>query len=206
MHGDTNRRIYNTEECISFRKTSEQFGGLSNMAPGYRIKLYDVDILTSEALYQSCRFPDNPEIQQEIFRQRSPMYAKDISKKYQHLTRSKWETDRIKIMRFALQMKLLNNWYTFGPLLKLTGSKAIVENSNKDIFWGAKLIDGHFEGTNALGRLLMELRERYIAFEDKRIITVRPPNIENFKILKKIITPITIDVSLQRYEINETLW
>lgn len=199
-------RLYDVEKCISFRKTSEKFGGLSNMAPGYLIKLNGIDILTSEALYQACRFPNHPKIQQEIFRQHSPMYAKNISKKYLHLTRLHWEVDRIKIMRWALRMKLVNNWYTFGSLLKSTDSKIIVEHSNKDDFWGAKLIDYHFEGTNALGRLLMELREQYLVFEHKTIITIQPPKIKDFKILEKIVTPITVDISHQLYGLNERLW
>ena len=199
-------RLYNIEDCISFRKTSEQFGGLSNMAPRYMIKLHGIEILTSEALYQACRFPDYPEIQQEIFKQHSPMYAKDISKKYLYLTRSNWEIDRIKIMRWALRMKLVNNWYTFGSLLKSTCPKIIVENSNKDAFWGAKLIDCYFEGANVLGRLLMELREQYLAIETKKFITIKPPQIDNFKLIKRIITPVTVDVSQQLYGLNERIY
>ena len=206
MGGSMDIRLYDVEECISFRKTSERFGGLSNMAPGYLIRLNGIEILTSEALYQSCRFPNHPKIQQEIFRQHSPMYAKSISKKYLHLTRLHWEVDRIKIMRWALRMKLVNNWYTFGALLKSTKPKIIVEHSNKDDFWGAKLVDYHFEGTNALGRLLMELREQYLAIEHKTLITIQPPKIKDFKILGEIVTPVTVDVSHQLYGLNERLW
>ena len=83
-------RNYNAKDCITFRKTSEAFGGLSNMAPGFPIIISNVKILTAEALYQACRFPRYPELQRNIIAQHSPMYAKDLSRKYNHLTRSDW--------------------------------------------------------------------------------------------------------------------
>ena len=119
---------------------------------------------------------------------------------------SKWETDRIQIMRWALRMKLINNWYTFGDLLKSTGKKIIVEDSTKDTFWGAQLVDNSFKGTNALGRLLMELREQYLEIEHKTFITLQPPQVSNFKILDNEITAIGLNVSIQLDGTNERLW
>jgi len=68
-------RTYNRLECITFRKTAEKFGGLSNMAGGYLLNVNGVKILTSEALYQACRFPHLPEVQRLIIAERSPMTA-----------------------------------------------------------------------------------------------------------------------------------
>lgn len=206
MTGVKHTRTYNVEDCISFRKTAEGFGGLSNMAPGYKIQISNVEFLTSEALYQACRFPNYPEIQQEIIKQHSPMYAKNISKKYAYLTRQNWEIERVKIMRWTLRMKLVNNWYTFGELLKSTSGKMIVENSHKDTFWGAQRKDNSFVGVNALGRLLMELREQYTKIENKTLITVVPPKLENFSIMGIEIGLINIDVSEQLYGRNEKMW
>lgn len=64
--GNDEIRHYPVEECIAFRKTKEPYGGLSNMAPKYPIVICGVKVLTSEALYQACRFPGLPEIQQMI--------------------------------------------------------------------------------------------------------------------------------------------
>ncbi len=50
-------RTYNRDDCVVFCKTNEKFGGLSNMAPGFPLRINDVDFRTSEALYQACRFP-----------------------------------------------------------------------------------------------------------------------------------------------------
>lgn len=47
-------------------KTKEDFGGLSNMAPGCPLQINGVRIPTAEALYQACRFPHLPDLQREI--------------------------------------------------------------------------------------------------------------------------------------------
>ena len=63
------------------------------------------------------------------------------------------------MMRWTLRAKLLHNWRMFSSLLLRTGDKPIVEISYRDPFWGAKPQGEYLVGTNALGRLLMELRE-----------------------------------------------
>lgn len=103
------KKIYRLDECITFCKTKEEFCGLSNMAAGFPIKLQDIDIRTSEALYQVCRFPDYPAIQREIIQQKSPMSAKVVARSYNHFTREDWETVRVQIMNWCVHVKLLNN-------------------------------------------------------------------------------------------------
>ena len=154
-------RTYNRQECITFRKTAERFGGLSNMAGGYLLNVNGVRILTSEALYQACRFPHLPEVQRQIIAERSPMTAKMKSKPYRGNSRPDWDVVRTKIMRWCLQVKLVQNWDKFSKLLLETGDLPIVEDSRKDDFWGAKPEDDEIlVGANVLGRLLMQLREQ----------------------------------------------
>lgn len=156
-------RIYSKQESIVFHKTSEPFGGLSNMAPGFPIEVNGIKIRTSEALYQACRFPHLPKIQKIIIDQFSPMTAKMKSKPYHEKTRRDWLKVRISIMRWCLKVKLIQNWESFGSLLISTGDKPIVEESNKDDFWGAKPKENEMlVGANILGRLLMELRQELI--------------------------------------------
>ena len=183
----TNFRIYRVDECVSFRKTNEEFGGLSNMAGGYPVVVNGINVRTSEALYQAMRFPDYPDIQQEIIEQKSPMTAKMVAKKYRAVkTRADWDQKRIAIMKWSIRVKLLQNIDTFGSLLLKTGDKSIVEESRKDQFWGAiKANDKVLEGTNALGRLLMELREVYK--NRGKFDTINPPRIDNFKLYGKDI-------------------
>ena len=153
-------RTYNRDNSVSFRQTKERYGGLSNMAPGFPIVVNGIRIPTSEALYQACRFPNRPDVQRQIVRQRSPMTAKMKAKRFINDTRHDWDSVRVNVMRWCLRVKLAQNWTTFGRLLLSTGDAPIVEDSRKDAFWGAKRTDdGELVGTNALGRLLMELRE-----------------------------------------------
>lgn len=174
-----NLRQYNINECVSFKKTNEVFGGLSNMAGGYPIVVNNIYIRTSEALYQAMRFPDYPAIQAKIISQKSPMAAKIISKKYSITkTRKDWNYKRIAIMKWCLRVKLIQNLETFGSLLDSTDNMNIVELSKNDNFWGAiKINDEIVEGTNAMGRLLMELREIHL---NSNMRSLNPLNIDKF--------------------------
>jgi len=195
-----NFRQYYIDECISFRKTNEEFGGLSNMAGGYPIVVNDIYIRTSEALYQAMRFPNYPEIQKEIIEQKSPMSAKMISKKYRkEKTRLDWNSKRVAIMKWCLRVKLLQNKDTFGELLLKTKNQDIVEESKKDKFWGAKKLDDGIllEGTNALGRLLMELREIYIKYE---LTTVESLKLNNFKLYGNYINDVLPIIDKEKFK------
>ena len=172
-------RTYSRKESVVFLKTDEPFGGLSNMAGGYPIHVNGVRILTSEALYQVCRFPHLPEVQKLIIGQVSPMTAKMRSKPYRKDSRPDWDQVRVRIMRWSLRMKLANNWNTFSALLLKTGERPIVEESRKDAFWGAKVVDDGdtLVGMNVLGRLLMELREQVKQQGRDAALDIAPPDI-----------------------------
>ena len=182
-----NLRYYDINEVASFRKTTEIFGGLSNMAKGYPIIVNGVNILTSEALYQACRYPSWPEVQKLIIGQHSPMTAKIISKREREKCRPDWDSVRVTVMKWCLRVKLIQNWDSFTEILESTGNVPIVEVSNKDVFWGCKLEGNRFVGVNALGRLLMELREFRRSEEGQSTNGIEPPNITNFKMLNREI-------------------
>ncbi len=182
MGGRDQTRTYNRKDSVVFRKTDEPFGGLSNMAGGYPIHVHGVRILTSEALYQACRFPHLPDVQRLIIGQISPMTAKMRSKPYRKDSRPDWDQVRVRIMRWSLRMKLANNWNTFSALLLKTGERPIVEESRKDDFWGAKVVDDGdtLVGMNVLGRLLMELREQVKQQGRDAALDIAPPDIPQF--------------------------
>lgn len=174
-------RTYERAKCIVFLKTNEAFGGLSNMAGGYPLIVNGVHILTSEALYQVCRFPLLPDVQKLIIEQKSPMSAKMKSKPHRKDSRPDWDQVRVNIMRWCLRVKLAQNWNTFSKLLLDTGEKPIVEHSRKDDFWGAKPLDNQtLVGRNILGRLLMELREAIKNNERDSLLQVEPVSIPDF--------------------------
>lgn len=187
-------RTYVRGDAVVFYKTKEDFGGLSNMAAGYPLQINGVRILTTEALYQACRFPHLPEVQREIIGQHSPMTAKMKSKPHRKDSRPDWDEVRHKVMRWCLRVKLAQNYAEFGRLLLATRDRPIVEQSRKDDYWGAKLADDAGDiliGQNVLGRLLMELRERLKGEKDDMLKVVPPLGIPDFLLLGKPIETVT---------------
>lgn len=187
-------RTYVRGEVVVVFKTKEDFGGLSNMASGYPLQINGIRILTTEALYQACRFPHMPEIQREIIGQHSPMTAKMKSKPHRKDSRPDWDDVRYKVMRWCLRVKLAQNYEEFGRLLLATRGRPIVEQSRKDDYWGAKLTDETGDtliGQNVLGRLLMELREKLKDDADGALKAVPPLGIPDFLLLGKPIETVT---------------
>lgn len=182
----TPMRTYLISESIIFRKTKEEFGGLSNMAPGYSISVNEVFIPTAEHLYQACRFPDHPEIQWDIINEKSPMRAKWIGRANINHTRKDWELIQFKVMQWVLEVKLCQNWTAFSALLKATENKNIVEITPKPKVWGAVIKGDYCEGVNALGRLLMYLREKYVN-NNNVLNCVSPLEVSNFYLMGKPI-------------------
>jgi ribA/ribD-fused uncharacterized protein len=145
-------KTYRQENIISFCRTKDEYGYLSNMAAGYPITINGNTILTSEALYQACRFPDYPDIQREIIAAKSPMTAKMISRKYNDKTRADWEAVKVNIMYACILLKFL---LTVGEN-RTFHNIPIVEISTKDSFWGAIPNKGEITGQNVLGQLLSQ--------------------------------------------------
>jgi len=193
-----------------FIKVKDKNGILSNMyndCPLIVSTQDDTDFLpsshkiqTSEALYQVCRYPDYPEIQQEIILEKSPISAKMKSKKYRKHTRQDWETVCIPIMEWCLRKKLDQHFEKIYKALTATGNKQIFEWSHKDIFWGAvsdrkRNPNILITGQNVLGKLWMKIRqELYVNSAKLPSISlqlfhnnVMIPKISNFKLFDKNI-------------------
>jgi len=202
-------RTYNRGEVVVVYKTKENFGGLSNMASGYPLQINGVHILTTEALYQACRFPHLPDLQREIIAQHSPMTAKMKSKPYQMESRADWDKVRYKVMRWCLRVKLAQNYEEFGRLLLATIDRPIVEQSRKDDYWGAKLADETGDiliGQNVLGRLLMELREKLKKDSDGTLKIVPPLGVPDFFLLGKPIESVTGRASYRHQKMQHGLF
>jgi ribA/ribD-fused uncharacterized protein len=158
---------FSRQDSVVFRATKDQWGGLSNMAAGYPLLVNGHLFRTSEALYQALRYSNDKSedgvlVQELIRREKSPMAAKMISKKFYPLSRDDWDFTRVKIMDWCLRSKLHAHWEKFSALLLETGDLPIVEESHKDRFWGAVAAAGspdQLEGENVLGTLLVRLRD-----------------------------------------------
>lgn len=175
-------RVYEKENSCVFKKNNEEFGALSNMATGFPLLINNVEIKTTEALYQACRFPHISEIQRKIIEQKSPMNVKMISNANKKQSRADWDSVRLKVMKWCINIKLAQNFMKFGMVLHQTGFKSIVENSSKDNFWGAIPNEDStiFTGKNALGRLLMDLRQTFYGKDRYSLLYIEPPIIDNF--------------------------
>lgn len=189
---DMSYRLYPLKNTVAFRKTTEKWGGLSNMAKGYPLLINGLPIQSSEILYQACRYPDYPEIQKAIITQGNPYEAKQTARSFEAKTRSGWEKNRVSIMKWCVCVKLCQNWETFFALLDSTGEHDIVEHSEKDQFWGAsKDSEGNFYGMNVLGRILMDARGMARKKGMKGFTTIPPLHLDNFLLLGEKIRDVT---------------
>lgn len=194
-------RTYKRADSAVFFKTREANGELSNMRSGYPLLIGEVKVPSSEALYQACRFPHLPEVQAKIIAQSSPMTAKMVAKPHRAQTREDWDEIRVAVMKWCLRIKLLQHWEDFGCALLMTDDRPIVEESRKDSFWGAipDATGQVLRGTNALGRLLMELRGLLKA-TPSQLRTVRPISIDRFCLLGR-----PIEILKAKTEIDHSL-
>lgn len=182
---------YNAAESCAFSKANEPWGHLGNMAGKYPITISENIIAPSvENLYQSMRFTDYPNIQQEIMEQKSGFGAKMVSKKYRkNFTRSDFDNIKIDIMLWCLQLKASQH-PNYRNLLLQTNDKFIVEISNNDQFWGAKPNHDNsiYTGHNVLGQLHMHLRDIIKSSPDNQLHNITTPNIHNFTLLNHNIS------------------
>ena len=119
------------------------------------------------------------------------MTAKMKSKPHRAQSREDWNQVRAKIMRWCLRVKLAQNYTEFGRLLLATRDRPIVEQSNKDEYWGAKVVGADvLIGENVLGRLLMELRERLKTDTNGLLMVVEPLPIPDFLFLGQPIATV----------------
>jgi ribA/ribD-fused uncharacterized protein len=177
---------YRRTQCAVFRKTTEQFGGLSNMAAGFPIWINGHEVRTSEAIYQASRFPHLPDVQRDILAQASPMAAKMKSKPHRGAPRPDFDALRVPIMWWSLRLKLACNPVTFPRLLASTAELPIVEDSHKDRYWGAVEVKGEpglLRGVNVLGRLLGLLRDVVDSLDQSEWQVVSPPRVHDFLLL-----------------------
>lgn len=191
MLTEHNIKNYKRSECIVFRYTNETFGGLSNMSKDFPIVVNDTAINSIEALYQACRYPHHPDIQRQIIKQATPKESKRISRNYTVLSRPDWESVKVLIMKWCLRIKLVQNWDEFSRLLLQTDNKQIVEESVHDSFWGAQPCGDTLEGTNALGRLLMELRELVRDNPNGNLESISPLKINQFDLFGEEISSVS---------------
>lgn len=154
------KRIYQKYDVVTFCKTRDPFGELSNCNMGFPLVIpsLNLTVKSTEHLYQALKHPNDPELQQAILDEPSPIGAKHRS--YTKLCRPDWVNIHIRVMTVMLVMKTHQHNTRIRFVLDATGDKPIVEYSRKDDFWGAvEGSDDTLIGVNALGRLWMQQRD-----------------------------------------------
>ncbi|MEI7688400.1 MAG: NADAR family protein [Planctomycetota bacterium] len=181
------------EQIVVIFKVKEEFGELSNMSNEFPLQAAGLNISSSEALYQACRYPHRPDWQREIFEAPHAMQAKMKAKKEgrRQQSRPDWAEVQLDVMRWVLRVKLAQH-RRFRGVLRWTGDRPIVERSRRDRFWGAVVEkDDVLRGENWLGRLLMELRaemaQNRSSGEEDRHLSVTPPAISGMSLLGREI-------------------
>ena len=186
--------VWDPAKCAVFSQLGARWGGLSNFQP-WPITVNGVEIRTSEALYQLCRYPLRPDIQQAIIDCKVTVEAKRLAHEHLSETRPDWRQVNVQIMEWCLLAKTVCNWDPMTALLRSTGSRDIVERSKRDTYWGARQRrDGILVGVNRLGRLLTTIRDRVAtpsADRDKLRAGLPPIAIPDFLILGDPIRTVT---------------
>lgn len=141
----------------------EPNGWLSNMSP-HPIVYEGVRWRTSEALFQAMRL-ENPEVREAIRQVASPMIAKNIARGYRGLRVVEATSPQdVENMRVCISLKLEQQKELLRRKLFFTGNSKIIEDCSSrdirgnDLFWGAKRVEGGWEGDNWLGRIWEEMR------------------------------------------------
>ena len=153
---------YPASECICIRGTKEEWGILGNFADA-PITLNGVEFCNSEQLYQLMGFNDAEPLN-DIYTARG-MTIKMKAKKWRNngRLRKDWPMMILDAMKFCL-MKKYEQCARFREVLERSKGYYIVEDQTsfpkkEPDTWGVKLIGDNYEGSNLLGRLLMELRD-----------------------------------------------
>ena len=154
-------RIYAKDQVCSFRFTRTTWGAFSNFQPlAVPIAAGPWTFATSEHVYQACKFPTRPDLQQRIAEAPTAREAAAIGRTPGLGLDPGWNAQRVDVMRWVLRLKREANQAEIDAVLAATGGRPIVEVSTRDPWWGAQPVADRYEGRNVLGRLWMELRQQ----------------------------------------------
>lgn len=126
------------------------FSNFSSFAVAWRGVVW----MTSEHAYQAAKFTDESVIL-KIKNALSAHEAKTIAHEHEELMDSDFKDKKISLMKEIVLAKVSQHEYIRNKLL-VTQSRAIIEDSPWDAFWGSG-VDGL--GENHLGKIWMEVRE-----------------------------------------------
>ncbi|CCM06412.1 uncharacterized protein FIBRA_08673 [Fibroporia radiculosa] len=142
---------------ISFYHKHRPFYEFTNFSP-HSVKYDGRMYPTGEHLFQSFKFQRDRPLIAEHIRTCSdrPSVALSEARRFQHEVRADWFEVNVKKMDEVLYHKFTQHEELKNLLLR-TGDAPLVEDSDKDAFWG---IGADKRGRNELGKALERLRSR----------------------------------------------
>jgi len=148
---------YAQPEPILFYHSHHPHYGFTNFSP-HRVRYKGKDYPTSEHLFQSLKFEDHRPGLMEHIRTCSerPSVAFSEARRFQPEVRKDWMDVNIRMMDIALWHKFTQHQDLLEELLA-TGDAELIEDSDKDSFWG---IGAERHGRNELGKALERLRTK----------------------------------------------
>lgn len=151
---------YPINDCVPIRGTKDKWGVLGNFY-STPIQVNGKIFQNTEQLFQMMKFIEKEPLI-DIYTSKG-MTVKMKAKKWQNLgkSRSDWGRMIVDVMKFCLMTKY-DQCKEFREELERSKGKYIVEDESdrKNTTWGTKIVEDHYVGSNLLGRLLMELRDK----------------------------------------------
>lgn len=150
-------------EAIKFYREKAKYGEFSNFS-NHPIFLDGRFWKTTEHYYQAQKFVDTA-CQDEIHQMDTPMAAARYGRRKEAPRRADWDQVKDTVMRAAVEAKIKQH-ADVRALLVSTGDLEIIEHTKNDFYWGD---GGDGSGKNMLGKILMEVREKYKDYDDTMI-------------------------------------
>ncbi|HEY4520049.1 MAG TPA: NADAR family protein [Candidatus Paceibacterota bacterium] len=144
-------KLLSCEEDVLFYEGPWYF--LSNFS-SFAVYVFGEHYPTAEHAYQTAKFKDK-EMRFAIRTTSSAHEAKKLARASAPKLMANWEVFRLDNMENILRAKLTQHPYIQRKLLE-SGSALLIEDSQKDNFWGR---GPDWKGENHLGRLWMKLRD-----------------------------------------------
>jgi ribA/ribD-fused uncharacterized protein len=142
---------------LYFYDRNKPFYGFTNFSH-HNVNYHGCLYPTSEHLFQSLKFiPHRPDIAEHIRACPRPSAALSEARRHKEHQRPDWFHVNIQMMDEVLRLKFSQHPELKAELLS-TGDLELIEDSDKDSFWG---IGKDGQGQNELGKGLERLREKF---------------------------------------------
>jgi N-glycosidase YbiA len=152
LNGDRSPRLK-----IYFYKINNPYGCFSNFSP-HSIEMAGANWATVEHYYQAQKFLGTPfeDLMVRIQTAPTPEIAAQIGRNPEYQPHVDWDRRKRDVMYRAVSQKFRTH-LSIQQILIETENAEIIEDSPVDYFWGC---GSEGNGTNHLGRILMEVRDR----------------------------------------------